>query len=228
MISKYTLEEFQNAKSSDKLKLQCEACSKEFLVDKKQITFQIKNSNRNRLKYCSQTCHFSVNHPFNKLSINCKQCCKQFSRKESQCKKSTNLFCSKSCAATYNNQHKTKGIRVSKLEKWIAEQLSIQYPTLEIHYNRKDAINSELDIYIPSLKLAFELNGIFHYEPIYGQDKLNQIQNNDNRKLQACFENKISFCIIDVSNFKHFKIDKAQKYLTIITDIISKNVLLKS
>ena len=38
-----------------------------------------------------------------------------------------------------------------------------------------EAINSELDVYVPSLNLAFELNGIFHYEPIYGEKKLNQI-----------------------------------------------------
>jgi len=44
------------------------------------------------------------------------------------------------------------------------------YPDLVIHFNKKDAINSELDIYIPSLKLAFELNGIFHYEPIFGKE----------------------------------------------------------
>ena len=35
----------------------------------------------------------------------------------------------------------------SKLEKWLEEQLIKMYPNLEIHFNRKDAINSELDIY---------------------------------------------------------------------------------
>ena len=84
--------------------------------------------------------------------------------------------------------------------------MSIQYPNLEIHYNRKDAINSELDIYIPELELAFELNGIFHYEPIYGAEKLQQIQNNDDRKFQACLEKGISLCIIDTSSLKYFKL----------------------
>lgn len=72
--------------------------------------------------------------------------------------------------------------------------------------------------------MAFELNGIFHYEPIYGNDKLNQIQNNDNRKYQACLEHNIELCIIDTSYFKHFKEDKAKEFLNIISSIINLKV----
>ena len=92
-------------------------------------------------------------------------------------------------------------------------------------FNDKQTINSELDIYIPSLKLAFELNGIYHYEPIHGQHKFNQIQNNDNRKFQACLENNIELCIIDSSGLKYNKPEKFKKYFDIIKAIInSKNV----
>lgn len=134
--------------------------------------------------------------------------------------KSPNNFCSKSCAATYRNTHKTTGNRRSKLEKYLEYELPILYPTLDFHFNRKDTINSELDIFIPSLKLAFELNGIFHYEPIYGSDKLAQIQNNDTRKFQACIENGIEMCTIDSSGLKYFKPKSAEKYLRIIVNII--------
>ena len=88
-------------------------------------------------------------------------------------------------------------------------------------FNSKEIINSELDIYLPKLKLAFELNGIFHYESIYGQNKLDQIQNNDNRKFQACLEQGIEICIIDSSQQKYFKKETSQKYLDIITNIIN-------
>jgi hypothetical protein len=81
-----------------------------------------------------------------------------------------------------------------------------------------------LDIYLPSLKLAFELNGIFHYEPIYGTEKLNQIQNNDNKKFKLCYKNEISLCIIDVSQQKYFKAQTSKKYLNIITTIINQNL----
>lgn len=153
----------------------------------------------------------------------CLNCGKSFDKYQNQVQRSPNHFCSRSCAATYNNTHKTKGIRRSKLEQWIEEQLNALYPDLEIHYNRKDAINAELDIYIPSMKLAFELNGIFHYEPIYGKDKLDQIQENDQRKHQSCYEAGIEICWIDSSGLKYFKEANARKYLDIICGAIDQN-----
>ena len=91
-------------------------------------------------------------------------------------------------------------------------------------FNKKDAINSELDIFIPSFNIAFELNGIFHYEPIFGYKKFQQIQNNDNRKFQACLEKNIELVIIDSSQLKYFKPKNAMKYLDIITNIINKKI----
>ena len=81
-----------------------------------------------------------------------------------------------------------------------------------------------MDIYLPSLKLAFELNGIFHYEPIFGDNKLSQIQNNDSNKFMKCQWHNISLCIIDVSSFIHFKELGAKKYLDIITTIIDQHL----
>jgi len=100
----------------------------------------------------------------------------------------------------------------------------VLYPDLKILYCDKTAINSELDIYIPSLNLAFELNGVYHYEPIHGQNKFEQIQNNDNRKFQACIEYGIELAIIDVSNLKYFKENNCLKYLSIIQNIISQKI----
>lgn len=138
--------------------------------------------------------------------------------------KNYNPFCSRSCSATYTNTHKTKGCVRSKLELFLEGKLETLYPNIDIHFNRKDAINSELDIYIPSLKLAFELNGIFHYEAIFGADKLDKIKNNDQRKFQACLENNIELCIIDSSKLKYFKEINAKPYLDIICGIINKKL----
>jgi len=111
---------------------------------------------------------------------------------------------------------------VSKLEKWLHAQLPDLYPGVEFHFNRKDAINSELDIYIPSLRLAFELNGIFHYEPIYGPEKLAGVQNNDQRKFQACLERGIELCIIDVSRMVNFKERRALEFLEVIREVLRR------
>ena len=74
------------------------------------------------------------------------------------------------------------------------------------------------------MKLAFEINGIYHYEPIHGQEKLSRVQNNDSRKFQACLEKDIELCIIDSSSLKYFKPQNAQKYLDIITSIIKLRI----
>lgn len=131
-------------------------------------------------------------------------------------------YCSNSCNATYTNTHKKYGTVRSKLEKYIEQSLVPMYPNLEFHFNRKDAINSELDIFIPCLNLAFELNGIFHYEPIFGKEKLSQINNNDKRKFQACLERGIELCIIDTSSQKYFKPKTSKKFLDIICSVIDK------
>lgn len=131
-------------------------------------------------------------------------------------------FCSQSCAASYNNTHKTKGIRVSKLERWLSEKMVEIFPDLDVHYNRKDAIASELDIYIPSMRLAVELNGILHYEPIFGETKLKKIQGNDNKKAQSCLDKGIELHVIDTSKHAHFKPSTCKPFLDIILSVIAK------
>jgi hypothetical protein len=218
----YTELDFSQAKLSDKLKLKCLTCNGIFLKKKKYI-IDIINRGGHFTKagtgdFCSHKCS-----SFSKVKAkecSCVNCNKSFIKKQSQIKKTSNHFCSSSCAASYNNKNKTHGTRRSKLETWLEEKLTNLYPNLEIHFNRKDTINSELDIYIPSFKLAVELNGIFHYEPIHGIEKLEKIQNNDERKFQACLERGIEFCIIDTSGQKYFKESTSQKFLNIICDII--------
>ncbi|GAF69878.1 unnamed protein product, partial [marine sediment metagenome] len=205
--------------------IQCVYCHSTFYKQKMYILRMIrnkKNNNGHTFHFCSRLCKSKAS--ITKKEVECKNCKKMFFKLPNQIKKTKNNFCSRSCAATYNNTHKTTGIRRSKLEKWLEKQLTTLYPDLEIDFNQKDVINSELDIYIPSLKLAFEINGIFHYEPIYGEDKLDQIKNNDNRKFAACHENKIELCIIDTSQHKYVKPKTSQKYLDIITNILNKRL----
>lgn len=205
-----------------KLPFECSLCKNTFYSIKKEVKKALRNHPTVKLLYCSNKCKHESQ--ITSKTINCSNCNSKHVKNINQIKKSKsgNHFCSQSCAATYNNKHKTTGNRRSKLETYLQEQLTSLYSNLEIHYNSKDAINSELDIYIPSLKLAFELNGIFHYEPIYGNEKLTQIKNNDHRKFQACVENNISLCVIDTSHQKYFKEQSSIKYLNIIQNIIER------
>ena len=222
----FTNLEFINAKSNEQLPCLCQYCNKTFYLTKHEI--QIKLISKYKNMFCSYKCKSKFQ--IAEIKIKCTNCNKEFNRIPSQIKKSksNNHFCSQSCAATYSNLHKNKGNCRSKLEKYLEEQLKLLYPDLKILFNDKTTINSELDIYIPSLKLAFELNGIFHYEPIFGQDKLNQILNNDNRKFQASIEHGIELCIIDVSQQKYFKEQSTKKYLNIINNVINNNLGLYS
>ncbi len=193
------------------MKVNCINCN--ILFNKKE--YDVKR--RNGKVFCSKKCYYDYLKRNSK--VNCKNCNKEFFKSPKEQLKTKNNFCCKSCATTYNNKNKTHGTRVSKLELFLQNNLLERY-CYDFHFNRKDTINSELDIYIPELKLAFELNGIFHYEPIYGEEKLNQIQNNDNRKFQACLEKGIELCIIDTSWIKYNTLSRMNKVLDIVEKVI--------
>ncbi len=226
MIPLYTQHEFNNAKSMDRLTCKCYYCNLPFVRTKYQIQKIINPNSSHNGKFCSKECQGLSS--TTSVKVECKNCSKILFRIPFELKKHPNHFCSRSCSATYNNKNKTHGNRRSKLEQWLEQHLTTLYPNLIIEFNQKSAIGSELDIYIPSLNLAFELNGIFHYEPIYGTNKLDQIQNNDKSKSLACHEAKIDLCIIDTSAQKYVKPSTSQKYLDIIINIINERLLLIS
>jgi len=206
-----------------KTQLRCVNCGAPFERESREAK---RTKAKNYRSYCSFECFKA----FALVTLICNQCGTTFERKKGilknndRKKKSSNVFCSHSCSATYHNAHKTSGTRRSKLEVWLEEQLRTLYPTLEILFNQTKAIDAELDIYFSSLNLAFELNGIFHYEPIFGLEKLGKTQTNDHRKFAACAEQGIELCIIDVSAMTYFKPTKGQKFLDIITNIVERKM----
>lgn len=227
MIPLFDIETFNCSKISVKFPLQCKQCENTFYKRKSEI-LRINNPKYSlTYDFCTQKCKCIYDSEKTKINLICPECNMSFRKSISTTKKAKNHFCSRSCAASYNNKHKSKGTRRSKLEIWLEQQLTNLYPNLHIDYNKKDAIGSELDIYIPSLNIAFELNGIFHYEPIYGVDKLQQIQENDASKSKACHDAKIDLCVIDTSTFGHFKLQKATEFLNIILTIINQRTFNK-
>ncbi len=152
---------------TDMIYLTCENCNLQFSRSKSQCTHTRKKTNCDKT-YCGRKCS-ELARKKERITVPCGSCgnlCVK-TQYEMKISKSGKGFCNRSCAVTYNNKNKQVGTRVSKLEIYLASKLAEKYP-FEFHFNRKDTIGSELDIYIPTLKLAFELNGIFHYEPIFG------------------------------------------------------------
>lgn len=214
-------EQLQNALCKEPIPLECEHCGNIFYQPKNRILAVLKgNSMKNKHKYCSTSC-VSKSQMIQHI-VNCNNCGKEVSVQNKEFLKSTNHFCCRSCAVTYNNTHKTQGIRRSKLEKYLEEQIELNYPELKCLYNSKELINSELDFYFPTLKFAIELNGIFHYEPIYGQEKFKRIQNNDKQKLLACEKLGVELCIVN-SNVKHVNDKKKIEFWNMVNEII-KNI----
>ncbi len=152
----------------------------------------------------------------------CAECSKEFIKSVSEIHKSKtgNNFCSSSCAASFNNKNKRFGTRRSKFEIYVEQQLSTMYPNLTVEYNGKSAIGAELDVYIKELSLAIEIDGIFHFKPIYGEDKLKRIQILDKKKDDACTKLNINLIRIDVSRMTSSKEVDMLLYLNLITSSI--------
>jgi len=71
------------------------------------------------------------------------------------------------------------------------------------------------------LKLAIEIQGIFHYQPVFGEEKFNSIQKNDAKKRKKCEELGIKLVEIDTRDQQQFSIESSKKYVDIVLELIS-------
>lgn len=199
----------------------CEKCNKAYYLRPSTLLVRKKKYNTIFCNSCRLK-SYKVNHY---TIVICFQCNKEFYRKKGHCNKATvrrwkNSFCGHSCRASYNNTHKTYGYRRSKLEIALEAFIRKAYPKLQMVCNSTSAINNELDFYFPSLNLAVEINGVFHYKPIFGIKKLLQVQATDKKKIIAC-ENK-NILLVTISPLeKHCTKGTIDKYTTIMEDLIN-------
>ena len=189
------------------VKLQCLHCNKPFQIEKHRVQRSIE---RGTGKYCSQTCARHARRTSQEVS--CANCNSLFRKHGVELKRTRNHFCSRSCAAQFNNRHKNLGAgRRSKAEDYLSGLIRRDFPSLEIIQNDRALLPSglEVDIVIPYLKLAIELNGPIHFFPLFGKEKLTKIQAADISKQMEIQSLGYSLLVIDISAYGYFKKVKA-------------------
>jgi hypothetical protein len=172
------------------MEMHCGHCNKKF--NKK--TYEIKRVPNH---FCSRKCK-GLSQALTRIITKCSSCSKTLEVQRHALKKSKSgrSFCDKSCAASFNNQLKRKSRR-SKCEIMLYEMLKNRFPNVAMMAGDKTMLNGyEVDIAIPSLNLAIEWNGIVHFLPIYGKDKLHRVQTNDQKKLSLAAEKGIELIVI--------------------------------
>ncbi len=201
LITEVKKEEFERLKGVEKIDLRCRVCGVAFSQTKAMILKSFKAGYTSG--FCSRNCGNKFK--FNQVSTQCKECQVPIMVRHYQKTHYKHNFCSYSCSAKYRNKHKTTGTIRSKLEIWLEAQIKQNYPdTIMIPNDRKLLGGLEIDFYFPVLKFGIELNGITHYEPIYGIDRLTRSLDSDKRKMSLCQEKGVELAVINVSQFKYF------------------------
>jgi hypothetical protein len=176
--------------------------------------------------FCSNKCYGSFIKKEHTVVANCGWCNKEVIRNSAEFNKSKSglIFCNRSCSVSFNNTKRRKSKR-SKCEKMLFDLLLEKYPDLGLIPNGKSMLDGlECDIEIQSLKLAIEWNGIVHYKPIYGEEKLQKIQSIDEKKQNLAQEKGIRLIVIPdlVSNKKY--VNEAFHSICHIFDELSLNL----
>lgn len=167
-----------------------------------------------------------------RLQLKCEGCGKQIIRLASQLKKTKHKkpYCSRSCRMSHYNRNILKRTfnQRSRAEDILFDIIQKDFKFLVIKQNVRDILPSglEIDLYLPSISLAIELNGPTHYFPIYGNDKLSKIQSNDVKKRLEIHQMNINLLTIDISHLQ----SKAQTHRFLLKqyDLVIKPLILEA
>ena len=112
----------------------------------------------------------------------------------------------------------------SKNETLLCRWLRQSYPLLVVLNNDKHLIPGyEVDVVLPELKLGIEWNGITHHQPIYGKDKLNEVQTRDRRRAEIATESGVHLIVVtDPGAYNpHFVKEQLEQLWVIIDALLS-------
>ncbi len=191
-------------KSRDLIPFQCIQCNNVFHRPKNEVQRLVKGNYHGSLTLCSKVCN-GLNSQ-KRHEVKCEYCNKMFIKKASDMR-STYHFCSRSCSTKYQNSNKTKGFRRSKAEFLIESLIKNDFPNLNLISSDRNLLSNglEIDIHLPDIKLAIELNGPIHFQPIYGKDKFDKTVENDARKISQLTNLGYGIIVVDISSLGYWK-----------------------
>lgn len=155
----------------------------------------------------------------------CEFCSRKTYKLPCQIRQNKHHFCSLSCSSKYMQQNKSTGVNKSKMEIYLRGKIENKYKSLKPSFNSRKLFGMELDIYISQLNIAFEINGIFHYKPIFGIEKLVKTQTKDKIKQEECKKLGIDLFVIDITTMNVFNEKKADYFCKRIFSEIDKRIL---
>lgn len=199
------LSDFCKIKSRGFIEILCEHCNKSFKRTKNEVQKVIAGHKKITLRFCSRKCIFDYKTKNGNISFKCETCNKDISKHKGKFLKSKHHFCSHSCAAKYSNKYRKSGNKRSKAEDFLVNLIKEKFPNIKIVTNDRKTLsnNLEIDIWLPELPLAIELNGPVHYFNLWG--KLEEIQNRDFLKQKELQIKNIPLILYNISQFKNRK-----------------------
>ena len=115
----------------------------------------------------------------------------------------------------------------SKLEKFLLSGLLSNGIDTKFHYEQT-LVNTKLqiDLYVPSINLAIEVDGPSHFDPVWGDDALKKTKTYDNKKQGLILGKGMS--LVRIKQKMDFSVSRSKlilKKLLLLVDQLSNNLL---